>query len=96
MASQFVFLSSEQRRNYYVYEILRAFARLSEFNTTKGMMSLAVEVRPASTLTPLLEAPLADIYATTEEQFNGVYSGGDCSVALRFSALGGCKAELAC
>lgn len=36
LASQFVSINSEQAKNYYIYEILRSFARLSELRGGKA------------------------------------------------------------
>lgn len=48
LASQFVSLNSEQARNYYIYEIIRSFARLSEASSRFTVVALELPTASAS------------------------------------------------
>lgn len=43
LASQFVSINSEQAKNYYIYEILRSFARLSELRGGKAGITVITQ-----------------------------------------------------
>lgn len=60
LASQFVSLDSEQARNFYIYEMLRSFARLSELRDGKSGITVLLQELPPTPASDEAERGVAE------------------------------------